>query len=106
MVYVKCNRCRCDKTENRNPYCKSCSREYFAERRKQQRNKDFSMKEFKIFIEKVVSNDFNVEFDDINEIIGYYRNVTNDLYEYNNLSSNEQIVKMWNRIFDYYKRYK
>lgn len=106
MVYVKCNRCHNEKKENRNPYCKKCSKEYFTERRKQQRNKDFSMKEFKIFVEKVISNDFNVEFADINDIIGYYRSITEDIYEYNNLSSNEQIVNMWNRIFEYYKRYK
>lgn len=106
MVYLKCNKCRCEKEENRNPYCKKCSREYFAERRRQQRNKDFSMKDLKRFVEAVVSNNFNVEFSDINDIINYYGFITDDDDEFNELNTNLQIVGMWNKIYDYYKRYK
>jgi len=104
MVYSYCRKCGATKEENKSSYCKSCSKVYFRNWRiTKAKSKSFSNEDLGLFVERVIENDFNVEFGDLNEIINWYNEITDDINEFNELPTNEQIVNMWQTIYSYYK---
>jgi hypothetical protein len=103
-VYHHCSKCGSLKEMNKNSYCKKCSKVYFKNWRiNKAKSKNISHKELSTFIDKVIENEYNVEFGDLNEIINFYSDITDNIDELNDYPVNEQIVEMWNKIYKYYK---
>ena len=103
-MYQYCSKCGSLKELNKNSYCKSCSKAYFKRWRIEKvKSGEFSKKDLKTFVERVVENDYNVEFDDLNSIISWYGILTDNIEEFNDYPVNKQIVSMWEKIYNYYK---
>lgn len=103
-----CSKCGKQLIFTTGSYCKICSAEYYKIYRSK---KKFDKKEPNInviglndFVEKIVKNNYYIDFNDISTIIFFYQIITIDIYEYNKYSSGTQIKMMWDCIFDYYNK--
>jgi len=104
-TYKVCSLCKEDKIENRNPYCKECSREYSKRYRLLKKSKpNINMDGLGTFIKKIEGQNLDVDFSDINNILFFYEIITTNINEYDHYNSGKQIKLMWDRINIYYKR--
>lgn len=107
-TYKKCSRCRLDKYENRNPYCRPCSREYHSLNKKYKQVKiDINKDGLEYFINKIKKQALWIDFDDINNILFFYELITDNIHEYSvidgeEVPGGEQIKLMWDDILLYH----
>jgi hypothetical protein len=104
--YKVCSLCKQHKIENRNPYCRGCSKTYSKNYRLIKKLKpNVNLIGLGNFIKKVQSQRHFIDFSDINNIIFFYEIITTNINEYDQYKSGKQIVLMWQRINKYYKRH-
>lgn len=105
--YKFCSKCKEEKTENRNPYCIDCSREYMKEYK---HNKNIQpiinldgLKEF-IRVFNLHNKYSIINTTDINNIVIFYGIIVKYVDEYVGYKEINQIKFMWNVINEYYEK--
>lgn len=99
--YTICSSCGCQMEERTHAYCKECIKKYYKTKRndvrkvKENKKKILPIKEF---VDRVVSDNYDIELKDIVLIIDYYYMLATKSYEYDNMPSGSQIYHMFHYI--------
>jgi len=102
--YKNCSRCKKLKDENRNPYCRECSRSYGKRYRLIKKLRpNVNIEGLGSFIAKVKKDNL-VDLSDMNIIIFFYEIITDNINEYDDFNSGKQLTLMWERINEYYNK--
>lgn len=106
-LYKTCSLCKEQKDENRNPYCKCCSKKYSKNYRLQKKlQPNVNLENLGKFINKIEKNNYYIDLNEMNIIIFFYEIITQNINEYDSYSFGKQIKLMWKRINKFYNKRK
>jgi len=104
MKNTKCSKCYGIKENSTASYCKKCSTEYYRIYRLNRKEPNVNVEGLGDFIEKIIKNNYFVDFDDISTIIFFYQIITSDITEYDRYRTGKQIKMMWDKIYNFYSK--
>ena len=103
--YKTCSICKQDKIENRNPYCKDCSREYSIRYRLNKKLKpNINLKGLEAFLNKIKTQNYGADDQDMLTILFFYEIITTNINEYDKYPVEIQLNYMFRRLIKYYKK--
>jgi hypothetical protein len=83
-------------------YCRDCSSEYYKTYRLNKKPPNVKVEGLGEFIQKIIKNNYYIDFDDISIIIFFYQIITADITEYDRYRTGKQIKLMWDKIYNFY----
>jgi hypothetical protein len=104
MLSTKCSKCYAEKETITYSYCKKCAKEYYKNYRINKKPPNVNVDGLGEFIQKIVKNNYCVDFDEISIIIFFYQIITSDINEYDRYRTGKQIKMMWDKIYNFYTK--
>jgi hypothetical protein len=103
--YKICSICKLPKDENRNPYCKQCSKKYAKTYRLNKKLKpNVNLKGLYSFIIKIKEQNYMADDKDMLTILFFYEIITLNINEYDKYDVELQLNYMFRRLIRYYRK--
>lgn len=99
-----CSKCQSLKDNPKFSYCAKCRSEYSKNYKRKKKSPNIVPSGLSDFVQYIKKSNYNVDFNDISNIIFFYSIITDDIHEFDNFKSGEQIKKMWDVILDYHQK--